>query len=307
MLRRSRLPVLLAAALVTLSCSHPAPPAATPAREPVTWDRIAAQPAPPAGERVAYGGAPQQFGELRLPDGPGPHPVVVLLHGGCWQNEYDLGYVAAPAEALRRAGFATWTLEYRRIGDAGGAWTGTFQDVARGTDHLRELARTRPLDLGRVVLAGHSAGGHLALWLAARRNLPAGSPLRSADPLPVRGVVPLAGIADLRAYAAGAGSCNAAVPQLMGGAPDAVSDRYAQANPPELLPLGVPVRLVQGDRDPIVPVAQAAAFEAAARAAGDDARVVLLEGAGHFDVVAPFAPAWAEVERAIRELTGNRE
>jgi acetyl esterase/lipase len=301
--RRSRRLLLLAAAIVTTSCAH-TPPSAPPAREPVTWSEITGQPAPPAGERVSYGSGPQQFGELRLPEGPGPHPVVVLLHGGCWQNEYDLGYMAAPAEALRRAGFATWTLEYRRIGDPGGAWTGTFQDAAAGTDHLRELARTRPLDLGRVVLAGHSAGGHLALWLAARRNLPAASPIRSADPLPVRGVVALAGIADLRAYAAGSGSCNAAVPQLLGGLPAAVSDRYAQANPPELLPLGVPVRLVQGDRDTTVPVAQATGFEAAARAAGDDARVVLVEGAGHFDVVAPFAPAWAEVERAIRSLIG---
>lgn len=301
--RRSRNLLLLAATLVTTSCAH-SPPSAPTAREPVTWAEITAQPAPPAGERAAYGSGPQQFGELRLPAGPGPHPVVVLLHGGCWQNAYDLGYMAAPAEALRRAGFATWTLEYRRIGDPGGAWTGTFQDAAAGTDHLRELARTRPLDLGRVVLAGHSAGGHLALWLAARRNLPAGSPIRSADPLPVRGVVTLAGIADLRAYAAGSGSCNAAVPQLMGGLPAAVSERYAQANPRELLPLGVPVRLVQGDRDTTVPVAQATGFEAAARAAGDDARVVLLKGAGHFDVVAPFAPAWAEVERAIRSLIG---
>ncbi len=293
-------PALLAAAIMTASCAH----APAPAREPVTWDEVAGQAAPPPGERIAYGSGPQQFGELRLPDGAGPHPVVVLLHGGCWQNEYDLGYMAGAAEALRRAGLATWTPEYRRIGDAGGGWTGTFLDAAAATDHLRELARTRPLDLGRVVLAGHSAGGHLALWLAARRNLPAASPLRSADPLPVRGVVALAAIADLRAYAAGSGSCNAAVPQLLGGTPAQVPDRYAQASPPELLPLGVPVRLVQGSLDSTVPAAQATGFEAAARAAGDDARVVLVEGAGHFDVVAPFAPAWAAVERAILSLAG---
>jgi pimeloyl-ACP methyl ester carboxylesterase len=120
----------------------------------------------------------------------------------------------------------------------------------------------------------------------------------------VRGVVSLAGIADLRAYGAGEGSCNAAVPQLMGGSPADVPERYRSGSPVELLPLGVPVRLVQGSRDPIVPVEQATGFEAAARAAGDDARTVLVEGAGHFDVAAPFAPAWREVERAVRSLAG---
>lgn len=291
----------LALAALALGACTPQPVPA-PQRAPVTWAEIAAQPLPPADHRIEYASGPHRFGELRLPTGPGPHPVVVLIHGGCWQSEYDLAHVTPLAAALTRAGFATWTLEYRRIGATGGGWTATFDDVARGTDHLRALAREHPLDLDRVALAGHSAGGHLALWLAARRNLPAGSPLHAPDPLPVRGVVALAAITDLRAYGEGAGSCNAAVPQLLGGGPAAFPERYAHASPIELLPLGVPVRLVHGALDPIVPLAQSERFAERARVAGDDAQVRVVEGAGHFDVIAPFAPAWGTVERAVREL-----
>jgi acetyl esterase/lipase len=277
-----------------------------PARGPVEWGEIAALPLPPADHRMAYGGDPSQFGELRLPSGAGPHPVAVVLHGGCWQSEYDLGYITHLSAALTRSGVATWTPEYRRIGSTGGGWTATFDDASRATDHLRALADTHPLDLDRVVLVGHSAGGHLALWLAARRNLPRESPLHAPDPLPVAGVVALAGITDLRGYAAASGSCNAAVPQLLGGTPDEVPERYGAASPIELLPLGVPQRLVHGALDPIVPLEQSERFAAGARAAGDDARVWAVEGAGHFDVVAPFAPAWARVEEAVLSLLGVR-
>lgn len=296
--------VLLAAALLGAgtACRTTTPPA----RGPVTWGEIAAQPLPPADHRVAYGPGPQQFGELRLPAGPGPHPVVVLVHGGCWQAEYDLKHVTPVAAALTRAGVATWTVEYRRLGDEGGGWPGTFLDVARATDHVRELAARFPLDTTRVVTAGHSAGGHLALWLAARPGLPEESPVSTPSPLRVRGVVALAPITDLRAYGAGTGSCNASVTPLLGGTPAQVEQRYALASPVERLPLGVPLRLVHGAADPIVPVAGARAFETRARAAGDDVRLEVVEGAGHFDVIAPFAPAWSAVERAVRELVAAR-
>lgn len=275
-------------------------------RSPVTWEEIAGLPHPPADHRVAYGSDPQQFGELRLPPGPGPHPVAVIVHGGCWRSQFTLEHITPLSAALTRAGTATWTLEYRRVGNPGGGWPGTFQDVARGVDHLRELARTHPLDLSRVVTVGHSAGGHLALWAAARHRLPAESPLFTPDPLPVRGVVPLAAISDLAAYAPGPpGSCNAMVPALLGGTPAEVPARYAQGSPSELLPLGVPVRLVHGARDPIVPLEQSRSYERRARAAGDDARLRAVEGAGHFDVIAPHAPAYRAVEEAVRELTGG--
>jgi acetyl esterase/lipase len=279
----------------TLSCAH-APPA------PVTWKQIAAMPQPPADHVIPYGDDSLAFGELRLPTGAGPHPLVILIHGGCWRSQYDLHHVAPLGAALTRRGVAVWTIEYRRIGDAGGGWPGTFEDVARGADHVRELARKFPLDLERVVLVGHSAGGHLALWLAARRHLPAGSPL-AVDPLPVRGVVGLAAISDLRAYGAGAGYCNESVGLLLGGTPAEVPDRYAQASPTELPPAGVPLRLVHGTGDTVVPLEQSRAF--AARLGGE-ARYVPIEGAGHFDLIAPTSSAWATVEREIVSLVSDR-
>ncbi|CAN5762437.1 alpha/beta hydrolase [soil metagenome] len=283
-------------ALVVVACAH------TPERDVVTWAEIERQPVPPADHRIAYGSDSLHFGELRLPRGPGPHPLVVVIHGGCWRSQYNLEHISSASAALTRAGYATWTLEYRRTGNPGGGWPGTFQDVAQGTDYVRALAQRFPLDLDRVVLMGHSAGGHLALWLAARRNLPRESVLRSPDPLPVRGVLSLAGITDLRDYGAAPGSCNAAVAELMGGTSQEFPDRYLQGSPVELLPLGVPQRLLHGALDPTVPVEQSRTLEARARAQGDDAQLWLLEGAGHFDVIAPFAPAWRRVEEAVRSL-----
>lgn len=262
----------------------------------MTWAQIAAQKAPEAGQRIAYGEGALQFGELRVPEGAGPHPVAVILHGGCWRAAYDFTHITPVSDALTRSGIATWTVEYRRIGDAGGGWPGTFDDVSQAVDHLEAIATEHRLDLRRVVLAGHSAGGHLALWVAARKG---------RDALPVRGVVSLAGITDLRSYAAGSGNCNAAVKDLLGEAPAEVEDRYRRSSPIELVPLGVPQRLLHGVLDPIVPIAQSESFAERARAAGDDAQVVRIEGAGHFDVIAPFAPAWKAVLQAIRSLLGE--
>lgn len=266
----------------------------------LSFGEVEKLPAPPADHRIAYGDDPLQFGDLRLPPGKGPHPVVIVIHGGCWYSEYDLKHVSAFSAALTRtAGVATWSLEYRRVGDAGGGWPGTFQDVARGADYLRVLARTYPLDLRRVIVVGHSAGGQLALWLAARKRLPKDSPLYSPDPVPLRGIVSLAGITDLRRYASG---CGGAVTKLLGGSPDGEPLRYRQTSPIELLPLKVKQRLIHGLLDKIVPPEQSRDYEVAARRRGDDVRLVTVSGAGHFDLIAPQSSAWPAVREAIRSL-----
>jgi acetyl esterase/lipase len=269
----------------------------------VSWQVLSGLPPKKADKIVKYGSDSLQFGELRMPrSGTGKFPVAVIIHGGCWLSQFNLSYMSHVSEALRQAGFATWTLEFKRVGDAGGGWPGTLLDVAQGTDYLRELAKEYPLDLREVVLVGHSAGGQLALWLAARKNLKEGSPLFSADPLPIRGVLTLAGITDLAAYAAEEGSCNAAVAQFMGGLPADVPERYAEASPVQLLPLRVPQRLLLGTQDPIVPLSQSSRYAARAKAKGDDVQEWALEATGHFDLVAPFSSAWFTVEKAAISL-----
>lgn len=268
----------------------------------VTWQEIAALPVPPADKLIPYGPDSLQFGELRLPKGEGPFPVVVVVHGGCWLSAYDRQYMAHLSEQLTQAGYATWNLEFRRVGDAGGGWPSTFLDVAKGTDYVRELAKEYPLNTKKVVVIGHSAGGHLALWLAARHNLSKKSPLYIKKPLKLVGVVSLAGIPDLASYSHQKGSCNEAVPELMGGMPAEQPARYADASPTALLPLKVPSRLIQGALDPIVPVTQSQDFATLAKAEGDDAELILIEQAGHFDLVAPHSPVYEQVERAVQEL-----
>jgi acetyl esterase/lipase len=259
---------------------------------------------PEPDARIPYGPDDLQFGELRIPDGTGPHPVAIVLHGGCWRARYDIGHTRAFADALRREGCAVWSLEYRRVGNPGGGWPGTFLDVASGADYLRTLAASHPLDLERVVAVGHSAGGHLALWLAARGGLGDGSGIRGAfDPLSLSGVVSLAGVTDLR-RAVAERVCDTMAAQLVGGGPEEVEARYAEASPIERLPLGVPQRLVTGALDAVVPPAFGEDYVARARAKGDDATHTLVEGAGHFEVIAPRTEAFRAVVKAIRALLG---
>lgn len=259
-------------------------------------------PSVAADERIPYGPKTDQFGDLYLPDGPGPHPVVILIHGGCWHARYGLEPLGPMCAALRAEGVAVWSLEYRRIG-AGGGWPATLADVALGADFLRKLPGGVQLDLQRVVAAGHSAGGHLALWLAARHRLSAKDLLWTADPLPLRGVLALAALADL-AEAARRRLCDGAVEHLLGGSPEAEPERYAGASPAALLPLGLPVHHLVGAHDPTVPPDYLAAHVAAARAAGDQVQLTVLPGAAHFEPVAPAAHTWPAVLAALRELLG---
>lgn len=290
--------LLLAAALVLCSAGV--------AAKPISWSEVQALPLPAVGERLAYGDDPEQFGELRLPAGTNPKstplPVIVLLHGGCWQNEFDYRYMTRLGAALAAQGYATWTPEFRRIGDAAGGWPNTLRDAALATDYVAQLAKQHPLDLGRVVTVGHSAGGQLALWLAARGKLPADSPLYSVHPLRIHAVIGLDAITDLATYRIGPpDSCNASVDRLMQGTPQTWPRRYAEASPMALLPLGVPQWLVQGREDPIVSAESVRSYAAAATQAGD--HVILLEqaGAGHFESAVPKGPAWKALLKALRQ------
>lgn len=250
---------------------------------------ILSLPARPADARYSYGPGEFQFGELRLPKNPGPHPVAIVIHGGYWRAAYNLSHLGPLCAALSEAGVAAWSLEYRRIGNPGAGWPGTFDDIQHGAEYLRAIAPRHNLDLNNVVVLGHSAGGQLALWLAGQRKLA------------LRGVVSLAGVNDLRRAFELRLSSNAVV-ELLGGTPAEVPDRYSHASPMELLPVGVPQRLVHGDKDTVVPFEMSERYQKAASAAGDDAQLISLRGAGHFEVIDPRSGQWPEIVAVIRGL-----
>lgn len=270
----------------------------------ISTQEVVERPFIPAAARVAYGAAPQQFGDLYLPPGAGPHPLLVAVHGGCWLSEYDLRHLSGFCTALAQTGCAVWSLEYRRMGDAGGGWPGTLQDVAAGAAFVGTLARDYPLDLTRMAAIGHSAGGQLALWLAAWGKVRDQLPFATPEPLPWRGVIALAGIPDL-AQAAQTQVCDDAVVRLLDGTPAERPLRYALASPQAQLPLGVPQRLLIGAKDPIVPPALVAAYVAAARAAGDDVTLTQIPEAGHFELIVPGTAAWRVVETAVAQTLGS--
>jgi acetyl esterase/lipase len=280
---------------------------------PAVLGAWAVGPTPGGGaRRIPYGEHPSQFGELSLPTDAEPRGVAVVVHGGFWRQPFGLELGRPLAADLAGAGYAAWNIEYRRVGGDGG-WPATFDDVSAALDLLAgpvQEAAGGPLPLDRVVAVGHSAGGHLATWLAARPGLPAGVP--GADPaVRLRGVVSQAGVLDLvdaeeRGVGAGAAT------DLLGGGPDEVPDRYALASPIARLPLGVPVVCVHGTADTNVPIRQSERFVAAAgeaaRSAGGahtgSAELVTLPGADHFAVIDPATDAWRACREAADRLLG---
>ena len=278
-----------------------APPPMTPAD-------LQSLPVRPADHRLAYGDDPNQFGELRLPSGTGPHPVAVLIHGGCWKADYatlrDLGPMG---DALKSEGIATWNIEYRRLGQPGSGWPGTYVDVGRGIDHLRQLAPRYGLDLARVAVVGHSAGGHLAMWAATRHRLSSKSSVYLANPLPLRGVVNLAGTIDMRANISHmeAECHDAVVTTMLGGTPAQMPERYREVSATTMVPLGVQQILVWGTREPFVPMALARRHVDAATKAGDRARLIVVPAVGHFELASPQSSAWRTVLDAVRSLVAD--
>jgi acetyl esterase/lipase len=243
---------------------------------------------PPADCRLAYGRDENQFLDLRLPKGKGPHPVALNIHGGFWRSRYDLGHAGELCAALTDKGVATCNLEYRRVGNAGGGWPGTFDDVLAGFRFLSTIAAAHALDLSRTVVMGHSAGGHLALWLASRAAASA-----------LSGVVALAALSDLR-QAWELHLSNDAVVGLLGGTPKEVAEHYAEASPIEI-PIPVKQRLIHGAEDEIVPIAMSRAY-LAKKQQGEDVRLVEPPRCDHFDLIDPRSKAWPRVEETVLEL-----
>lgn len=244
---------------------------------------------PPAGARIAYGADQFQFGELRVPGGTGPHPVAIVVHGGYWRARYDLKHIGHLCQELAREGIATWSLEYRRIGNRGGGWPGTLDDVRDGGAFLQKMTRRGELDLQRIAAIGHSAGGQLVLWLAKQ------------NAIALRGVVPLAPVADLR-RAWELKLSDTVVADFLGGSPSKVPDRYRSASPVEMVPLGVKQRLIHGVNDEVVPLEISRTYTAAAKHAGDDAKLIEIPGAGHFDLIDPRSSAWPVVRKTVLDL-----
>jgi acetyl esterase/lipase len=291
-------------AALAACATTPAPPSAANGRlmGPAEFQSL---PSQPADHRIAYGRDPNQFADLRIPATPGPHPVAILIHGGCWKADYaTLRDMAPIADALKAEGIATWNVEYRRLAQPGSGWPGTYEDVGHGVDYLRHIAGQYRLDLDHVIVVGHSAGGHLAMWVAAHKRLPPGSVLHVADPLPIRGVVDLAGPGDMETeIAVEVGACQSrVVEELLGGSPADVPERYAQVSASRMLPLGVSQVLVWGDHDNLRPMWLGEKYAQAATAAGDSVELLIVPGLGHFEVASPYSTAWPKVRGAIRSL-----
>jgi acetyl esterase/lipase len=246
-------------------------------------------PPAPAGARIGYGSDEFQFGELRVPSGRGPHPLAIVIHGGYWRARYDLAHIGHLCEAFTKQGLATWSMEYRRIGNPGGGWPGTLNDVRAGAAHLTKIAEERSLDLKRVVATGHSAGGHLVLWLAKQ------------NAVALRGVVALAPVADLR-RAWELKLSNTVVADFLGGSPQDMADRYRSASPIEMVPLGVAQRVLHGVNDDVVPLEISRRYVTAAKKSGDDSKLIEVAGAGHFELIDPRSSAWSMVKTNVLEM-----
>ncbi|WP_343228293.1 alpha/beta hydrolase [Sphingomonas yunnanensis] len=288
----------LAAALLLASCSPPMIAPSAPHR-PLTWADLTARARPSPDHTFAYGGDSVQKVDVWLPRGARPYRTVLMVHGGCWQTGIaDRRLMDWVADDLRRANYAVWNIDYRGVDRAGGGYPGTFADAAAATDLLRAEGPALGLDLHRIVAVGHSAGGHLALWLAGRPRLPASSPLRRADPLPIAHVISLGGLPDLEATAASPdnGCGTEVVGRLVGGGR---ADPYADTSVPRLLPLAVPQDLVNGREDRIIPYRLATDYVARADAAGDRVTLHTVPATGHVELVAPESAAWAETKRLL--------
>jgi len=253
---------------------------------------VLSRPQPPPDERIPYGTGANQFVEVRLPQSSGPHPVLLNIHGGYWRARYDLTHAGHLCQALRMVGLATFNLEYRRVGNPGGGWPGTFEDI-RSAHRFVQQARSRfHLDLDRLVVMGHSAGGQLALCLAAHETS-------------VGRAISLAGVVDLKkAYALHLS--NDAVAEFMGGKPDAVPEHYREADPMELRIPHARQWLLHGKDDDTVPPEFSRDYVAQKKKAGELAELLEIPHAGHFDLIDPSSEAFKHIENTVLAAIGIR-
>lgn len=251
-------------------------------------------------KRITYGNNENQFGDLRLPDGNGPFPVAMIIHGGFWRSQFNLEQMNKLAEAFTAQGIATWNIEYRRVGQDGGGWPGTFLDNAKAIDFLDGLAKSYSLDLTKVITVGHSAGGHLALWLAARDKLPMTSTIHTKiAPFELQGAISLAGVADLRLMheihewkETLFGIVDNPTRDLLAGTPEEQNSRYQEGSPQELLPIGKSLALIHGSLDVNVPIGLSEKFAEKAEASGDTVILKTIPNVEHFGLIQPDSESW---------------
>ena len=291
-------PVLLLLAACTMTEPSPAPPTAGL----MTWDDLFARPRPEPDARIAYGEGDLQFSEVWVPAGDGPHPAVLMIHGGCWQTDIAerdiMNWIAGD---LRRRGIAVWNIEYRGVDRPGGGYPGTYEDVLAAADSLMASAGRYGLDTSSIVAIGHSAGGHLALWLAARQAALPGEELTSPTPLPIATVISQGGLPDLEAGERREGhACGTEAPRLMAGG------RYEVTSPPRMPWGDIRQVLVNAGRDPIAPPEYAEAYRDAQLARDvTDVELVVVPGEGHVELIAPGTASWERQVELIREALGR--
>ena len=255
---------------------------------------------------IEYGNYPSQFGVLRMPILAESCPVIITIHGGFWQSKFGLEENDPICEDLTRRGYATWNIEYRRVGEDGGGWPGTFNDVIDAVNHLTHLKERFLIDLSRVVILGHSAGGHLALWLASQVNKDQTDDFGNPLLIPIHSVISLAGVLNLRRMweIHDEKGLNSPVASFVGGTPLEVSNKYRLASPIELLPLNVNQILIHGELDLHVPVELSIEYCRKTIQQGDKIRLIVLPETDHFMIIDPSSNAWKTVFDALKNIVG---